>query len=119
MNVQFWTNENGKAVQINQSKLISTINSLGYTNLKINPHNYLLVKSLNNKIAHASEQEIIYCINQILKNTAPEDVQEAFMRGIGNYISPKKLNFLNTIDFVKENPRWEVSLQTHKFMHIP
>jgi organic radical activating enzyme len=23
------------------------------------------------------------------------------------------------IDFVKENPRWEVSLQTHKFMHIP
>ena len=23
------------------------------------------------------------------------------------------------IDFVKENPRWEVSLQTHKFMNIP
>lgn len=23
------------------------------------------------------------------------------------------------IDYVKDNPRWEISLQTHKFMHIP
>jgi organic radical activating enzyme len=23
------------------------------------------------------------------------------------------------IDFVKENPKWQVSLQTHKYMHIP
>ncbi len=23
------------------------------------------------------------------------------------------------IDYVKDNPRWEISLQTHKYMHIP
>ncbi len=23
------------------------------------------------------------------------------------------------VDFVKENPRWNISVQTHKFMHIP
>jgi len=23
------------------------------------------------------------------------------------------------IDYVKENPRWEISLQTHKYLNIP
>lgn len=100
--VQFWTNENGKAIKINQSKLISSINNLGYTNLKVNSHNYVLVKCLNNKISHTSEQEIIYEINQILKEKASEEVQEVFIRGVGSYICPKKLNLLNTIVFNKE-----------------
>jgi organic radical activating enzyme len=39
------------------------------------------------------------------------------------YVQPewsKQERFLsNVIDFVKENPSWRISLQTHKFMQIP
>ncbi len=100
--VHFWTNEDEKAVKINQSKLISSLNNLGYANLKINPTNYMLIKCNDNKISKTSEQEIIYELNQVLKENATEKVQEVFIRGIGNYISSKKLNFLNTLDFYKE-----------------
>jgi hypothetical protein len=95
--VPFWTNDGGKAVKINQSKLISSLNNIGYANLKINPTNYILVKHVNNKIFKTSEQEIIYELNQGLKDNASEEVQETFARGVGNYISPKKLSLLNTI----------------------
>ena len=99
---QFWSNVDGKAVKINQSKLISRLNNLGYANIKISPTNYLLVKNIDNRISKTSEQEIIYELNQSLKNTASEEVLEVFARGVGNYISNKKLNLLNTIEYQKE-----------------
>lgn len=107
--VHFWTNEDEKTVKINQSKLIYSLNNLGYANLKINPTNYMLIKCNDNKISRTSEQEIIYELNQVLKEKAPEVVQEVFIRGIGNYISPKKLNFLNTLEFSKEKDKKDSS----------
>lgn len=107
--VHFWTNEDERTVKINQSKLISSLNNLGYANLKINPTNYMLIKCNDNKISKTSEQEIIYELNQVLKENAPEVVQEVFIRGVGNYISTKKLNFLNTLDFYKEKDKKDSS----------
>lgn len=107
--VHFWTNEDERTVKINQSKLISSLNNLGYANLKINPTNYMLIKCNDNKISKTSEQEIIYELNQVLKENASEVVQEVFIRGVGNYISTKKLNFLNTLDFYKEKDKKDSS----------
>ena len=39
------------------------------------------------------------------------------------YLQPEwsmyERNILNIVDYVKANPKWNISLQIHKFMHIP
>ncbi len=103
--VQFWTSEEGKATKIIQSRLINNLNDIGYANLKINPTNYLLVKCINNKITGASEHEIINALSDSLKKNASEEAQETFARGVGNYVSLKKLSLLNTLEFKKDRDR--------------
>lgn len=100
--VQFWTNEEGKQSKINQSTLIANLNNIGYANLRINPTNYILVKCVNNRITRTSEHEIISELNEYLKQNAPEEVQETFAKGVGNYVSIKKLTLLNTLEFKKD-----------------
>lgn len=100
--VQFWTDEKGKPSKINQSALILNLNNLGYANLRINPTNYILVKCENNKITRTSEHEIITVLNEYLKQNATEEVQETFARGVGTYVSSKKLTLLNTLEFKKD-----------------
>jgi len=100
--VQFWTNENEKSVKIIQSKLIKNLNDAGYANLRINPTNYLLVKCLDNKISRTSEHEIVSQLNDTLRKNASEEVQEVFAKGVGNYISAKKLSLLETLEFKKD-----------------
>jgi hypothetical protein len=99
--VQFWTNENEKS-KIIHSKLIRSLNDNGYANLRINPTNYLLVKCLNNKLYRTSEHEIINEISECLKKNASEEVQETFARGVGSYVSAKKLSLLNILEFKKD-----------------
>jgi hypothetical protein len=100
--VQFWTNEEGKPSKINQSMLIANLNNIGYANLHVNPTNYILVKCVNNKISRTSEHEIISVLNEYLKQNASEEIQETFARGVGNYVSIKKLTLLNTLEFKKD-----------------
>lgn len=100
--VQFWTNEEGKTSKIIQSKLINNLNYAGYANLRINPTNYLLVKCLNNKLSKTSEHEIVKELNEFLKRNASEEVQEVFAKGVGNYVSAKKLSLLETLEFKKD-----------------
>jgi hypothetical protein len=107
--VQFWTNEDGKATKIIQSRLIKNLNDSGYANLKINPTNYLLVKCVNNKISRTSEHEIINVLSESLKNNASEEAQETFAKGVGNYVSIKKLSLLNTLEFKKDRDRKDAS----------
>lgn len=100
--VQFWTNENEKGAKIIQSQLIKNLNYAGYANLRINPTNYLLVKCLNNKLSRTSEHEIVKELNEFLKRHASEEVQEVFAKGVGNYVSTKKLSLLETLEFKKD-----------------
>lgn len=100
--VQFWTNENEGKVEIIQSKLIENLNNSGYANLRINPTNYLLVKCLNNKISRTSEHEIVGQLSEYLRKSASEVVQEKFAKGVGSYISAKKLSLLKTLEFKKD-----------------
>jgi hypothetical protein len=100
--IRFWINEEGKPSKINQSRLILYLDSLGYANLLINPTNYILVKCVKNKISRTSEHEIISQINAYLKHNASDEVQEIFARGVGNYVSAKKLTLLDILEFKKE-----------------
>lgn len=100
--VQFWTDEDGKTSRIIQSKLIQNLSISGYANLRINPTNYLLVKCLNNRLTKTSEHEIINTLNDYLKKNATEVAQETFAKGVGNYVSSKKLSLLDTIEFKKD-----------------
>lgn len=100
--VQFWTDEKGKPSKINQSALILNLNNIGYANLRINPTNYILVKCQNNKITSTSEHEIINVLNEYLKQNATEEVQETFARGVGTFVSSKKLTLLKTLEFKKD-----------------
>ncbi|WP_369013378.1 primase-helicase family protein [Flavobacterium anhuiense] len=101
-NVQFWTNENEKQVKIIQSKLTENLNARGYANLRINATNYQLVKCFQNRLMKTSEYEIIRELNYFLENHASPEVREIFARGVGTYISSKKLSLLNTLEFKKD-----------------
>lgn len=118
--IQFWSNEEGKASKINQSRLILYLNSLGYANLCINPTNYILVKCVNNKITRTSEHEIITVLNEYLTQNASEEVQEIFARGVGNYVSAKKLTLLDTLEFKKDRDSKESSdfFFRNNFCHV-
>lgn len=100
--VPFWAINEKKASQIVQSRLIKYLNINGFANLQINPTNHLLVKCINNKLILTSEQEIINNLRNFLDKNSTEEVQEVFARGVGNYVSTKKLSLLNTIEFKKD-----------------
>ena len=103
--VQFWTNDGVKGPNIIQSRLINYLSNKGYANLRINPTNYILVKCVNNIITRTSEYEIINVLNESLKENGSEEAQETFAKGVGNYVSIKKLSLLNTLEFKKDRDR--------------
>lgn len=72
--------------------------------------NYRLVHELKVVVAHRSdldwgERHLVLC---------PDSVRASFQPEWG---SPQLLPLV--IDYVKDHPRWEISLQTHKYLDVP
>lgn len=72
---------------------------------------YLRANELKVVIAHSSDLEWAETHASKVKSTCELYLQPEWS---------KQERFLkNIIDYVKENPKWKISLQTHKFMNIP
>ncbi len=99
--VQFWTNENGK-LDISHSKLIGFIESNGYLRVKTTEINHILAHENNNRLRITSEAEIIETIKKHLLERNLIDVFEIFAKGVGSYITAKKLALLKSIDLIDD-----------------
>jgi len=89
----FWGNEGG-SLKISNARLLRFIALNGFMRLKLSPTNYLLVKKKNNRIRISSEEEMIAFVGDYLKRKNEEAVYEIFVKGVGQYVSNKKLSFL-------------------------
>jgi hypothetical protein len=89
----FWGNEEGK-LKISNSELLNFLGANGFVRLKLSPTNYLLVKKKDNRIRLSSEEEMIAFVGDYLIRVNQEKVYEAFVKSVGQYISTKKLSFL-------------------------
>ncbi|MFD2528897.1 primase-helicase family protein [Polaribacter marinaquae] len=89
----FWENEEGK-LKISNSELLNFLGANGFVRLKLSPTNYLLVKKKDNRIRLSSEEEMIAFVGDYLIRENQEKVYEAFVKSVGQYISTKKLSFL-------------------------
>ncbi|RLJ97926.1 DUF5906 domain-containing protein [Tenacibaculum discolor] len=94
---RFWKNEEGK-VSISNAKLLKFLEVNGFMRIRLSTTNFMLVRKLDNKIRQTSESEIIGFVNAYLIKHRLYNVQEQLVKGIGNYISSKKLCFLPTED---------------------
>jgi len=89
----FWRYETGK-LQIINSDLLKFLASKGFARLKLSPTNYILVKKKNNRIRLSSDEEMMSYVGFYLKSKKQMKVYEAFVKGVGQYITNKKLSFL-------------------------
>jgi hypothetical protein len=94
---QFWANE-GKVIKISNAKLLKFLELNGFMQVKQSPTSYLLVRKEDNKIRMSSEDEMIMFVSGYLLRNRHNDVYEVFVRGVGNYFSAKKRNFLPAVD---------------------
>jgi hypothetical protein len=99
--VKFWLNEDGKP-SISHSKLIEFIESKGYLRVNTTEINHILAHKNNNRLRITSEAEIIETIKKHLLDRNLNDVFEIFAKGIGSFISPKKLALLKSIDLIND-----------------
>lgn len=91
--IPFWGNE-GEKLKISNSKLLFFLASNGFGRLKLSPTNYLLVKKKDNRVRISSEEEMISFVGNYLISINQDKVYETFVKGVGQYISSKKLSFL-------------------------
>lgn len=111
--------------------LVSTLKVNGYsiaieTNGTVEPDfsvNWICVApkaGIDLKLTYGNELKLIY--PQI--GLEPEDILEEYPRSFNHYyLQPMdgpyvKQNTEQAIDYIKRNPKWRLSLQTHKFINI-
>ncbi len=97
----FWRNEDGK-IKISHSMLIEFLNQNGDRKLKVSNGKFILVKQEGKFIKETNEGEIIDFIISFIKKIKDYGLLEVFIKGIGNYISIKKLGLLNAIELVDD-----------------
>ena len=97
----FWKNENGK-LSILHSNLIYFLEKRGFLRVKLDDTNYLLVKESNRMISKTSESEAIGIIKNYLIRMNLKHVYELFAKGVGSYISGKKLDLLKSVKLVDD-----------------
>lgn len=72
--------------------------------------NYVLVDELKVVVAHRSD----FGWGERHRALCPEGVRAAFQP---EWNSPRMLPLI--VEYVKEHPEWQISLQTHKYLEIP
>lgn len=98
----FWrTTEKGASIII-QSKLIEFLSQQGYCRLKIDEHVSVLVKKEGDFIKETNESEIAQFVSNFIKKKKDYSALEVFIKGIGHYITSKKLNLLNVVKLIND-----------------
>lgn len=89
--------ESGKII-MSHFGIIVCLQTAGYARAKIDDDNYILVKSVENKLKIASEGDLInHLKDQIIHDPNPK-VMETFTRGVGQFISSKKIHLIPAIN---------------------
>lgn len=96
----FWT-ENG-APKILHVGLLNFLESNGYVKVEIGENNYVFAKMTNNRLSQVTEGQMANDVkNYLIKNNKPE-VLEVFVKGVGGYITTKKLDMLTSIENIND-----------------
>lgn len=91
----FWT-ENG-VPKILHVGLLNFLASKGYVKVNIGENNYVFAKMTNNRLSQATEGQMANEIKDHLIQEKKPEVLEVFVKGVGSYITAKKLDMLPTI----------------------
>lgn len=96
----FWT-ENGEP-KIKHVGLLKFLEDIGYVKVKIGDNNYVFAKMVNNRLSQANEGQMANDIKDFLIQNKKPEVLEVFVKGIGGYITSKKLDMLPAIENIND-----------------
>lgn len=98
--IKFWTqNESPKILHV---ELLNFLSDIGYVKVEIGENNYDLAKMSNNRLSQASEGQMANDVKNYLLKLEKQDVLEVFVKGVGSYISSKKLDLLPSIKNIND-----------------
>ena len=88
--------ESGK-VQMSHLGIILRLRQAGFCRAQIGEDNFILVRREENKLKKASDADLISFMRDILMDNPDPRVVETFVKGVGQYISTKKIHLLPPI----------------------
>ncbi|MFV5700236.1 MULTISPECIES: primase-helicase family protein [Flavobacterium] len=96
----FWTeNEAPKILQVG---LLDFLASRGYVRVEIEENNYVLAKMTNNRLSLATEGQMANEVKNYLLENKKLEVLEVFVKGVGSYITSKKMDLLPSIENIND-----------------
>lgn len=78
--------------------IIVCLSQAGFCRAEIAENNYVLVKNVENKLRLASEADLINHLKDVIAEERNPKVMEAFTRGVGQFISSKKIHLIPSIN---------------------
>ncbi|WP_281227591.1 primase-helicase family protein [Flavobacterium aquiphilum] len=96
----FWT-ENGEP-KIKHVGLLKFLEDIGYVKVKIGDNHYVFAKMVNNRLSEADEGQMANDIKDFLIQNEKQEVLEVFVKGVGSYITSKKLDMLPAIENIND-----------------
>jgi len=103
----FWT-ENGEP-KIKHVGLLKFLEDIGYVRVKIGDNNYVFAKMVYNRLSLANEGQMANDIKDFLIQNKKPEVLEVFVKGVGSYITSKKLDMLPAIENINDRDDMESS----------
>lgn len=97
----FWEYVNGKP-KILQSKVIDFLEGQGFVRVKLSNTNYVLAEMKNNILSLSTEGMVAMKIRKYLESKKLLDVYEVFAKGVGTYVSSRKLDLLNYVELIND-----------------
>lgn len=88
--------ENGK-VQMSHLGIMLQLGEAGFCRAQIGEDNFILVKKEDKKLKKATDAELISYMRDLLIKDPDKRVVETFVKGVGQYISTKKIHLLPSI----------------------
>ncbi len=96
----FWT-ENGEP-KIKHVGLLKFLEDIGYVKVKIGENHYVFAKMVNNRLSQATEGQMANDVKDYLNLKKKPEVLEVFVKGVGSYITSKKLDMLPEIENIND-----------------
>ena len=114
---EIYVENNGK-IKILHSAIIDYLGYKGFMNLVLNGTKRVLVRMEDNLISESSVAEAVEVARDYIKSLNKPEVYEAFVRGMGSYISHTKLNLLKSITIVDDRDDLDTSVLYFRNGHV-
>lgn len=96
----FWT-ENGEP-KIKHVGVLKFLEDIGYVRVNIGDNNHVFAKMVNNRLRQSNEGQMANDIKDFLIQNNKSEVLEVFVKGVGSYITSKKLDMLPAIENIND-----------------